>query len=53
MKNAVLLDVILCDCCKNQRFGGMYRLHYQGDKTRLAKKSVASSYQQKQAAEKS
>jgi hypothetical protein len=27
MKNAVFWDVVLCGFCKNQRFGGTYRLH--------------------------
>jgi hypothetical protein len=32
VKNAVFWDVTPCSCCKNWRFGGMYRLHHQGDK---------------------
>jgi hypothetical protein len=28
MKNAVFLDVTPCGSCKNQRFGGTYRLHH-------------------------
>jgi hypothetical protein len=29
----------------NRRFGGMYRLHYQGDKNRRARNNVSSNYQ--------
>jgi hypothetical protein len=29
MKNALFWDVTLCDCFKNGRFGGRYRLHHQ------------------------
>jgi hypothetical protein len=31
MKNAVFWDVTPCGSCKNRRFGGIYRLHHQGD----------------------
>jgi hypothetical protein len=34
MKNGVFWDVTPCGSCKNQRFGGTYRLHHQGDKNR-------------------
>jgi hypothetical protein len=34
MKNAVFWGVMPCGSFKNQRFGGMYRLHHQGDKNR-------------------
>jgi hypothetical protein len=33
-KNGVFLDVTSCGSCKNQRFGGTYRLLHQGDKNR-------------------
>jgi hypothetical protein len=32
MNNAVFWDVMPCDYCKIPRFGGMYHLHYQGEK---------------------
>jgi hypothetical protein len=32
MKNAVVWDVMPCGSCKNRWFGGMYRLHHQGEK---------------------
>jgi hypothetical protein len=32
MKNAALRAVTPCGSCKNRRFGGMYRLHHQGEK---------------------
>jgi hypothetical protein len=34
LKNAVLWNATPCGSCKNQRFGGTYRLHHQGDKNR-------------------
>jgi hypothetical protein len=34
MKDGVFWDVTPCGSCKNQRFGGTYRLHHQGDKNR-------------------
>jgi hypothetical protein len=34
MKNCVFWDVTLCCSCKNQRFGGTWRLLHQGDKNR-------------------
>jgi hypothetical protein len=37
MKNDVFWDVTTCGSCKNQRFGGMYRLHHHGDKNRRAR----------------
>jgi hypothetical protein len=33
-KNGVFWDVTPCGSCKNRRFGGTWRLHHQGDKTR-------------------
>jgi hypothetical protein len=36
MKNAIFLGVTSCSYCKNRRFGGMHRLHHQGDKNMLA-----------------
>jgi hypothetical protein len=35
LKNAVFWDVTPYDSCKNRRFGGMYRLHLQGEKKHL------------------
>jgi hypothetical protein len=32
MKNAIFWDVSPRGSCKNQCFGGIYRLHHQGDK---------------------
>jgi hypothetical protein len=40
MKNAVFWDLMPCGSCKNLHFGGMYRLHHQGDKNRRAMNSV-------------
>jgi hypothetical protein len=40
MKNAVFWDVTPC-CSGNWRFGGMYRLHHQGDNNRRARKTLA------------
>jgi hypothetical protein len=34
MKNAVFWDVTPCGSYKNGRFGGILRLHHQGDKNR-------------------
>jgi hypothetical protein len=31
MKNGVFWDVIPCGSCKNQRFGGTWRLHHRDD----------------------
>jgi hypothetical protein len=32
MKNAIFWDVTPCGSCKNQYFGGLHCLHYQGDR---------------------
>jgi hypothetical protein len=40
MMNAVFWDVTPCGSCKNRRFGGNYRLNYQGDKNRRARKTL-------------
>jgi hypothetical protein len=48
MKNAFSWEVMPCGSCKNQRSGGMYRLHHQGDKNRRARNNVSSNWQQKQ-----
>jgi hypothetical protein len=50
MKIAVFWDVTPCGCCKNRRFGGMYCLHYQGDKSQRARNNVISNYQPKHTA---
>jgi hypothetical protein len=34
IKIAVLWDGIPCGSCENRRFGGIYRLHHQGDNNR-------------------
>jgi hypothetical protein len=41
INNAVFLDVTPRGSCKNQRFGGSYRLHHQGGRNQRAKTSVA------------
>jgi hypothetical protein len=41
MKNVVLWDVALCRSCVNRRFGGKYRLHFQGRKIRERGTSVS------------
>jgi hypothetical protein len=41
MKNADFWDVALCRSCVNRRFGGMYRLHVHGRKTRELGTSVS------------
>jgi hypothetical protein len=45
MKNAVFWNVALCRSCVNRRFGGTYRPHFQGRKTRERRTSV-SKWQQ-------
>jgi hypothetical protein len=42
-KNDVFWDVTLCGSSKNQRFRGMYRLHHQDDKNRLARNKAVIS----------
>jgi hypothetical protein len=43
MKNFVFWDVTLYGSCKNQRFGGTYRLHHQGDKNRRARNNASAN----------
>jgi hypothetical protein len=45
MKDAIFWDVSPCGSCKNQRFGGTYRLHLQGENNRRTKNmlTVASN----------
>jgi hypothetical protein len=50
MKDAVSWEVTLCGSCKKQRFGGMYRLHHQGEANKRARNSVSSKQQLKHAA---
>jgi hypothetical protein len=50
MKNAVFWDVTKCDSCKNRLFGGMFRLHHQGDKNQLARNNVSNNWKPKHAA---
>jgi hypothetical protein len=42
LKTAVLSGVTPYGSCKNQRFGGTYRLHLQGDVNRQARNNVSS-----------
>jgi hypothetical protein len=49
MKNVVFWDIMPCGSCKNGRFRGMYRLHYQDDKNRRARNNVSSNQQLKHA----
>jgi hypothetical protein len=42
MKNAIFWDDTPCGSSKNRRFGGMYRLHHQGDKN-LRTRSIVSN----------
>jgi hypothetical protein len=51
MKNSVLWDVTPCGSWENWRFMETYRLHHQGNKTRLAR-NISSNYQSKHAAKK-
>jgi hypothetical protein len=37
MKYAVFWEVMLCDFCKNRRFGGTHHHNHQGDKNRRAR----------------
>jgi hypothetical protein len=43
MKNAVFWNVTSCGSCKNRRFLGTYRLHYQGDKNGRTRNNVRSN----------
>jgi hypothetical protein len=47
MENAVFWDVTPCGSCMNRRFGGVYRLHLQGDKYGRARKPLAVISNQK------
>jgi hypothetical protein len=49
VKNVVFWDITWCGPCKNRRFGGMHRLHHQGDKLRV-RNSVSSNQQPNHAA---
>jgi hypothetical protein len=40
MKNTVFFNATPCGSCKNRRFEGIYRLHYQGDMNQRARNSV-------------
>jgi hypothetical protein len=50
MSNAIFWEVVPCGYCKNQHFGGTYRLHHQGDKNRRTRNNVSSNYQPTDAA---
>jgi hypothetical protein len=41
LKNGVFWDVTLCGPCKNRRFGGTWRLLYQGDKNRWTRNNAS------------
>jgi hypothetical protein len=41
MMNVVFWDVTPYDSCKNQRFGGKYRLHLQDKNNQRTKKTLA------------
>jgi hypothetical protein len=41
MKNTDVWDVTPCGSRKNQRFGGTFRFHHQGDKNRRARNNVS------------
>jgi hypothetical protein len=43
MKHALFWVVTPYVSCKNRRFGGMYRLHHQGDKNQRARNNVSSN----------
>jgi hypothetical protein len=43
MKNAVFWDVVPCGCCKNQRFGGTYCLHHEGEENQQDGNNINSS----------
>jgi hypothetical protein len=42
-KNAVFWDVTPVASCENRRFGGIYYLHYQGEKNRWTMNNVNSN----------
>jgi hypothetical protein len=42
MKNVFVWDVTPCGSSKNQRFGGTYRLHHQGEKNQRARNNIRS-----------
>jgi hypothetical protein len=52
MKNILFWDVTLVDSCKNQRFGGTYRPHHQGDNNRWSRNDVSGNSQPKHTAKK-
>jgi hypothetical protein len=43
LKNAVFWDVTPCGSCKNRRFGGKYRLHYQRENDHRDRNNVSSN----------
>jgi hypothetical protein len=43
VKNAVFWDDTPSDSCTNRHFGGIYRLHHQGDKNRRTRNNVSSN----------
>jgi hypothetical protein len=44
LKNVIFWDVTPCGSCKSRCFGGMYRLHHQGDKNWQSRSSVSSNF---------
>jgi hypothetical protein len=47
MKNAIFWDITPCGSCKNRRFGGMYRLNRQADKSQRVRKEASSNWRLK------
>jgi hypothetical protein len=43
-ENSAFWDVMPCGCCKNGRFGGTNRLHYQVQKNQRARSNGSSNY---------
>jgi hypothetical protein len=43
-KNAFFWDVMPYGSCENRYFGGMYRLHHQGENTKRARINADSNY---------
>jgi hypothetical protein len=45
IKNAVFLNVKLCDCCKSRSGGGTYRLYHQVEKSQRPKNNFGINLQ--------
>jgi hypothetical protein len=50
MMNAVFWDVTPYGPCKNRRFGGIYRLHQQGENNQQTRNNVSSNLELKHTA---